>query len=57
MPDTMSAARSYTFTHAITRAPGPSITRGLREVDAGAPAFLLAEARPGTWQGGLAPPA
>jgi dimethylargininase len=30
-------ARSYTFTHAITRVPGEAITRGLREVDTGAP--------------------
>ncbi|KZK88585.1 N(G),N(G)-dimethylarginine dimethylaminohydrolase [Pseudovibrio sp. Ad46] len=29
--------RSYTFTHAITRTPGQSITRGLRAVDVGAP--------------------
>ena len=27
--------RSYTFTHAITRAPGAGVTQGLREVDTG----------------------
>lgn len=31
------AARSYTFSYAITRAPGISIADGLRAVDAGAP--------------------
>ena len=31
------SARSYTFTHAITRAPGASVTQGLREADNGAP--------------------
>ena len=29
--------RSYTFTHAISRLPGRSITGGLRAVDVGAP--------------------
>jgi len=29
--------RSYTFTHAITRAPGTGVAQGLREVDSGAP--------------------
>jgi dimethylargininase len=33
----MPAARSYSFTHAITRAPGASIAQGLRDVDTGAP--------------------
>ncbi len=32
MPD-----RSYRFSHAITRAPGAGVARGLREVDTGAP--------------------
>ncbi|MXN63600.1 dimethylarginine dimethylaminohydrolase [Stappia sp. GBMRC 2046] len=31
------AAMSHTFTHAITRAPGISVTKGLRAVDTGAP--------------------
>ncbi len=31
------STRSYTFTHAITRAPGASVTQGLREADTGAP--------------------
>jgi len=30
-------ARSHTFTHAVTRAPGASVTRGLRDTDTGAP--------------------
>jgi len=30
-------AHSYRFTHAVTRAPGASITQGLRDVDTGAP--------------------
>jgi dimethylargininase len=30
-------SRSYRFTHAVTRAPGASIARGLRDVDTGAP--------------------
>ena len=29
--------RSYRFTHAITRAPGTTVTQGLRDVDTGAP--------------------
>lgn len=29
--------RSFRFTHAITRRPGPSVTQGLRAVDTGAP--------------------
>lgn len=33
--------RSYTFTHAITRKPGTSITDGLRAVDTGAPSHEL----------------
>ena len=33
----MSVARSYRFTHALTRAPAASITDGLRAVDTGAP--------------------
>jgi dimethylargininase len=37
-------ARSYRFTHAITRAPGAAITRGLREVDTGAPDLSLFKA-------------
>ena len=44
MSDTMSAARSYTFTHAITRAPGASVTHGLREADTGAPDLALFQA-------------
>jgi dimethylargininase len=36
MSDTMST-RSYTFTHAITRAPGAGVAQGLRETDTGAP--------------------
>lgn len=31
------SARSYTFSHAITRLPGSSVTGGLRAVDTGAP--------------------
>jgi dimethylargininase len=30
-------SRSYRFSHAVTRAPGASITRGLRDIDTGAP--------------------
>ncbi|HUS55188.1 MAG TPA: arginine deiminase family protein [Thermohalobaculum sp.] len=33
----LTSARSYRFTHAITRAPGSTITQGLRDVDTGAP--------------------
>ena len=36
--------RSYTFTHAITRAPGAGVARGLREVDTGAPDLALFQA-------------
>lgn len=35
------SAHSYTFTHAITRKPGVSITSGLRAVDTGAPNLEL----------------
>jgi dimethylargininase len=38
------SARSYTFTHAITRAPGASVTQGLREADTGAPDLGLFQA-------------
>lgn len=34
-------ARSYTFTHAITRRPGASIVKGLRAVDTGEPSLDL----------------
>ena len=34
-------ARSYRFTHAVTRRPAPSIVQGLREVDTGAPSLGL----------------
>ena len=37
-------ARSYNFTHAITRAPGAAITDGLRDVDTGAPDLALFKA-------------
>ena len=43
MSDTMSA-RSYRFTHAVTRAPGAGVTRGLREADTGAPDLALFQA-------------
>ncbi|MDE3121803.1 MAG: dimethylarginine dimethylaminohydrolase [Paracoccaceae bacterium] len=33
--------RSFRFTHAITRAPAPSVTRGLRAVDTGTPDLAL----------------
>jgi len=33
--------RSYSFTHAITRLPAPSILDGLRAVDTGAPDLAL----------------
>ena len=33
--------RSYRFTHAITRAPAPSVIRGLRAVDTGTPDLAL----------------
>ncbi|MDE3237707.1 MAG: dimethylarginine dimethylaminohydrolase [Paracoccaceae bacterium] len=33
--------RSFRFTHAITRAPAPSVTRGLRAVDTGTPNLAL----------------
>lgn len=33
--------RSYTFTHAITRKPGSSITDGLRAVDTGSPSLQI----------------
>ena len=36
--------RSYRFTHAITRAPAPSIVDGLRAVDTGAPDLALMQA-------------
>ncbi|MCH8169485.1 MAG: dimethylarginine dimethylaminohydrolase [Proteobacteria bacterium] len=36
--------RSYTFSHAITRAPGAGVARGLREVDTGAPDLALFQA-------------
>jgi dimethylargininase len=36
--------RSYRFTHAITRAPGAGVARGLREVDTGAPDLALFQA-------------
>lgn len=32
---------SYRFSHAITRAPSPAVTQGLRAVDVGAPDFAL----------------
>ncbi|MEO8241230.1 MAG: dimethylarginine dimethylaminohydrolase [bacterium] len=35
------SARSYRFTHAITRRPSHSITQGLRAVDTGAPSLEL----------------
>ncbi len=35
---------SYRFTHAITRRPAASITRGLRAVDTGSPALALMQA-------------
>ena len=38
------SARSYTFTHAITRAPGAGVTQGLREADTGAPNVALFQA-------------
>ncbi len=38
------SAQSYTFTHAITRAPGASVTQGLREADTGAPDLGLFQA-------------
>jgi dimethylargininase len=37
------SARSFTFTHAVTRAPGAAITQGLRDVDTGAPDLRLFE--------------
>jgi dimethylargininase len=37
-------ARSYSFTHAITRAPGASIIQGLRDFDTGAPNLSLFQA-------------
>ncbi len=40
----MSAARSYSFTHAITRAPGASVTQGLREADTDVPDLALFQA-------------
>ena len=36
--------RSYTFSHAITRAPGAGVAQGLREVDTGAPDLALFQA-------------
>ncbi|MDE3079328.1 MAG: dimethylarginine dimethylaminohydrolase [Paracoccaceae bacterium] len=33
--------RSFRFTHAITRAPAPSVTKGLRAVDTGTPDLAL----------------
>lgn len=33
--------RSYTFSHAITRKPGRSVTQGLRAVDTGAPSLEI----------------
>ena len=36
--------RSYTFSHAITRAPGAGVARGLREIDTGAPDLALFQA-------------
>ncbi|MGR3716461.1 MAG: dimethylarginine dimethylaminohydrolase family protein [Thermohalobaculum sp.] len=38
------STRSYTFTHAITRAPGASVAQGLREADTGAPDLGLFQA-------------
>lgn len=35
------SARSYTFTHAVTREPSASITEGLRAVDIGTPSLEL----------------
>jgi dimethylargininase len=37
-------ARSYTFTHAVTRAPGSNVTQGLRDTDTGAPDLALFQA-------------
>ena len=38
------SARSYRFTHAVTRAPGASITQGLRDVDTGTPDLVRFQA-------------
>jgi dimethylargininase len=43
MVETTLGARSFTFSHAITRKPGQSITDGLRAVDTGAPSLELME--------------
>jgi dimethylargininase len=38
------SARSYSFTHAVTRAPGAAVTQGLRDVDTGTPDLRLFQA-------------
>lgn len=38
------SARSYSFTHAVTRAPGAAVTQGLRDVDTGTPDLPLFQA-------------
>jgi hypothetical protein len=40
------SARSYSFTHAVTRAPGTAVTQGLRDVDTGEPDLRLFHACP-----------
>jgi dimethylargininase len=40
---------SYRFSHAITRAPSPAVTEGLRAVDLGAPDFALMQRHHGDY--------
>lgn len=46
--------RSYSFTHAITRLPAPSILQGLRAVDTGAPDLALMLQHHGDYSAALA---